>query len=216
MLGHRDASPAAFRQPLPARRPRMSVEMRRICLPLQLPGIPKSVLMAMADRADDNGGSCYPSIETLVRETCWKRTAVIAAIQYLEDHQLIRANRSNGRKTSYQILVRQDLFTPPPPVREANRSAPRTRPSRDKNQSVSRTQPVRQTDTNSPYPSLTKRRARARDVDKSKANSRPHEQRAAACQAERVKPPRDPNGPAQMAKIVERLGIGRKDPPNTS
>jgi hypothetical protein len=133
----------------------MSTRTMALVWPLQLPLVAKSVLVSLADNAND-AGECWPSISTICERTCAGRTAVIDAIQWLEKNNFLVADRENGRHTKYQITIPSaDLFEGAKPVRETNRSASRTGPSpepvcakNDQNQSASRTGPVRQADTN--------------------------------------------------------------------
>lgn len=128
------------------------------CWPLQVPPSPKSVLISLADNAND-AGVCWPSIPKICERTCLGRTAVINAIKWLEDAGLVTADRSNGRHTTYQIdlsAVKQGaLFDVPKPVREANQSAMRTSTAGGPNQSARRTGPVREADSNRHEPSGT-------------------------------------------------------------
>jgi hypothetical protein len=103
----------------------------------------------MADRADE-ASECWPSIENLVIHTCFRRTAVIAGIKWLEAHAVVVADRSNGRHTRYRLTPtsyrNQSVSrtgSSPAPVRLATT----TSPPDERDQSVSRTAPVRQTDT---------------------------------------------------------------------
>lgn len=132
----------------------MSTTVMAACWNLQMPPTPKAVLISLADNANDDG-QCWPSIATICTRTCFRRTAVIEAIAWLESHGLLVADRSNGRHSKYQITPNLDLFA------ERNQSARRTgtadEPVRapyrfDKNQSARRTTPVRQTDTNRQEP----------------------------------------------------------------
>lgn len=72
------------------------------CWPLRMPPTPKSVLVSLADNANDNG-YCWPSIDTICVRTCFGRDAVIDAISWLEAAGALRANRDNGRKTTYTV-----------------------------------------------------------------------------------------------------------------
>lgn len=124
--------------------------------PLQMPPVPKSVLISLADNANDQG-HCWPSIETICARTCYGRTAVIEAIKWLGDRGYIEADRTNGRKTTYQLTPlkgKNEVVESVKPVRHANQSATRTSPPDGLNQSATRTKPVRQTDTNRKEPSL--------------------------------------------------------------
>lgn len=81
-----------------------------LCWPLQLPPTAKAVLISMADNAND-AGDCWPSISTIAERTCLSSRSVIRAIQDLENHQVLRANRINGRHTSYTLTP--DSYTKP-------------------------------------------------------------------------------------------------------
>ncbi|MCF3519746.1 helix-turn-helix domain-containing protein [Stenotrophomonas maltophilia] len=136
----------------------MSTMIMSLCWPIQMPPTPKAVLISLADNANDQGVA-WPSLTKICERTCFGRTAVIAAIRWLEDEGLVVADRSNGRHTSYAIdLNAVNQFasrTSPPaePVRlpNSNQSASRT------NQSASRTIPVREADSNRHKPSRTVR-----------------------------------------------------------
>lgn len=86
----------------------MSYLVSARCNPLQMPGVAKSVLMHLSDMCNDSG-HCWPSIDTLVVRSCWKRTAVINALSWLEASGVLRADRSNGRKTFY--CIQPDRFS---------------------------------------------------------------------------------------------------------
>jgi hypothetical protein len=72
------------------------------CWPLSMPPTAKSVLVSLADNANDHG-HCWPSIDTICTRTCFGRDAVIDAISWLESAGAVKANRENGRKTTYMI-----------------------------------------------------------------------------------------------------------------
>lgn len=135
----------------------MSTLIMSACWGLQMPPTPKAVLISLADNANDHG-ECWPSIQTICVRTCFGKTAVIAAIQWLEEAGLVSANRDNGRHTTYTIT----------PAKYQNPSASRTGPSAEPvrlpdgtcpppepNRSASRSIPVRQADTNRQEPSRT-------------------------------------------------------------
>lgn len=82
----------------------MSNYIMNQCWPLQLPPTTKAVLMSLADQADNCGG-CFPSIATICTRTCFKKDAVIKAIAWLETKNIVIADRSNGRRTTYRIVV---------------------------------------------------------------------------------------------------------------
>lgn len=129
------------------------------CWPLRMPPTPKSVLISLADNANDHG-DCWPSLSTICERTCFGKTAVIEAIRWLEERNALSADRSNGRHTKYVLTPSE--FRPnlsasrtgasPEPVRLADGTCPAGEPDL----SASRTGPVRQADTNRKEPSRTK------------------------------------------------------------
>lgn len=143
----------------------MSNKLLDACRPLQMPPTAKSVLICMADYADDNG-QCWPSIDTITAFTCFGRTAVIGAIRWLESAGAISANRSNGRHTSYRVTPEQfdqsvsRTSTGAGPVRLANGTSTGGGPD----QSVSRTAPVREADSNHQEPSRTINKATTKKI----------------------------------------------------
>lgn len=88
----------------------MSTLIQAKCWPLQMPPTPKSVLISLADNANDQG-DCWPSITTIAMRTCFSERAIRNAIDWLEEHGLLIADRSNGRHTRY--LVTPERFRPP-------------------------------------------------------------------------------------------------------
>jgi hypothetical protein len=109
---------------------RVSFNVSTACVLIKAPGVAKNVLMQLAEIANDDGHA-WPSLETLCVRTCWSRTAVIEALAWLEQQQVIQTDKSNGRKTTYWLTP--DSFTGerfPPPAedryRRKNRYASRT------------------------------------------------------------------------------------------
>ncbi|WP_418145464.1 helix-turn-helix domain-containing protein [Variovorax paradoxus] len=80
----------------------MSTRIMGLCWPLQMRPPAKAVLMSLADMANDEG-FCWPSLERICERTCFGRTAVIDAISSLEVSGVVRADRTNGRKTTYWV-----------------------------------------------------------------------------------------------------------------
>lgn len=128
--------------------------------PLQMPPSPKAVLVSLADNANDEG-HCFPSIATMCERTCLGRTAVIDAVKWLEQHGALRADRSNGRHTTYTLTPeaftnQSATRTGSPPLDRPDPSVTPTGPSpvEPANPSASRTgplpEPVRQPDGTSP------------------------------------------------------------------
>lgn len=133
----------------------MSTAVMAKVWPLQMPGVPKSVLVSLADNANDHG-VCWPSISTICTRTCFQRTAVMEAIGWLEQQGYLHAEKRPGRNTRYYITVPSaDLFHGEQPVRQPDQSAKRTSPRGEPHPSASRTAPVRQPDTNHQEPSVT-------------------------------------------------------------
>lgn len=74
----------------------MSVVVTNLCRQLQMTPAQKCVLMALADRADENGVG-WPSIPWLCEWTCFGRTAVIEALKWLEAEGLVQISKVAGR-----------------------------------------------------------------------------------------------------------------------
>ena len=80
----------------------MSVEAMSWAFAIPLPPCPKSILVALANRADEDG-YCWPGIEDLERRTGWKRRAIQTAIRFLLTHKLIGVSprfTSSGQQDS--------------------------------------------------------------------------------------------------------------------
>lgn len=143
----------------------MSHAVMARCRPLQMPPTAKAVLVCLADYADDSG-ACWPSIDTICTFTCFGRTAVIAAIRWLEQASAVCADRSNGRHTAYKVtpeLFNQSVSrtgTPAEPVRLPNP----TSTAGERDQYASRTAPVRQADSNHQEPLRTTNKATTKKV----------------------------------------------------
>lgn len=65
------------------------------------------VLLALADRANDQGGSCYPSILELSKKCAMSQRTVIRAIDALVDGGFLVRKRHKSRSNSYTIVVAQ-------------------------------------------------------------------------------------------------------------
>lgn len=72
------------------------------CWPMTMPPTAKAVLISLADNANDEGW-CWPSLATIAQRTCFSQRAVQNAIAWLESVGLLLADRTNGRKSRYQI-----------------------------------------------------------------------------------------------------------------
>ena len=132
----------------------MSFNVSAACMRLKMPGVAKSVLMQLAEISND-AGFAWPSIEHLCMRTCWGRSAVIEAINYLVDKQVLTRDKTSGRNTKYWIKPADwagEFFTDVNTKPSANQSAKRT--GLDADPSASQTSPpngpVRQTDLTRP------------------------------------------------------------------
>ena len=76
---------------------------------LSFPGIAPAagkVLAALADHADQRKLTCFPSVETLARETQVHRRTVQTALRQLEAAGAILTDRSRGRSSSlYRLMI---------------------------------------------------------------------------------------------------------------
>ncbi len=133
------------------------------CWPLRMPPTPKSVLISLADNANDHG-VCWPSLPRIAARTCLGRTAIIEAITWLEEHGVLTVQRAASRSNRYMLTPENFRIDPeqparPEPVDEGvnstagERSATRTvhetdGPPNGPEQSATRTVTVRQADPN--------------------------------------------------------------------
>jgi hypothetical protein len=128
----------------------------------------KMVLLAIIDHWSEASPEPWPSVPTLSKLCSLGRTAVLDALAELERDGVIAVRRVVGRPNRYDLSrVLATLAAPTAPVREADRSGPRTRPSAGRHQSVWRTGPVRLADPKDPKKEPTKEATvvRARDAD---------------------------------------------------
>lgn len=144
----------------------MSNAVSAACRSLAMVPTAKSVLMALADYADDSG-KCWPSIPTLCEYTCFSRRAVIDAIAWLESAGAVQADRSNGRHTSYAVTPDQYVK----PVQHGHRCISRTSAANNQTSAPgapdpcsSRTGPVQQAHPNHQEPSRTIRATTSKRV----------------------------------------------------
>lgn len=139
----------------------MSTSIMAACWPLKMPTAAKSVLISLADNANDHG-ECWPSIDTIAERTCMHRATVMRAIATLEQLGYLVADRSNGRHTRYVVTPNLGLFDSQKPVAQRDvsqyatgRNVQRTSRTVRPDQSQRATKPVAERDTNRQEPSRT-------------------------------------------------------------
>lgn len=72
------------------------------CAPLQMPPTAKSVLMALADNANDDG-VCWPSIKHICIRTCLCERTVRGAIRWLESNNALETTEQRGTSSRYTL-----------------------------------------------------------------------------------------------------------------
>lgn len=85
----------------------MSVKVWSLCWKVPLPGIPKLVLLRLADFANESGGSIYPAVSTVAEDCGISSRTVQNALRTLEESGVLvslKASRGGrGCTTSYRI-----------------------------------------------------------------------------------------------------------------
>ncbi|AHC85680.1 hypothetical protein X969_08140 [Pseudomonas monteilii SB3078] len=112
----------------------MSTILMTACWPLEMSAAQKSVLISLADNANDDG-VCWPSIARICERTCLKERAVRNAIRWLESVGLLVAKERAGRSTYY--VVTPASYAPGikcPPAPDAPRTViePKGEPSKNR------------------------------------------------------------------------------------
>lgn len=75
------------------------------CRTVRVPLVQKVVLYCLSDRADEHGAA-WPSIATIVAETCASERAVQNALRALADAHMIRVDRSLRKTPTYFLQIR--------------------------------------------------------------------------------------------------------------
>lgn len=173
----------------------MSTIIMAACWPLQMSPTQKSVLISLADQANDQG-VCWPSIDTISMRTCISRRSVIDAIKALEEAGHLSPQKSTGRVTHYLIHpCGSRTGAPPAPVRQMHA----TRAGAAPDPCSSRTGPVRELHPNRKEPSGNRQRT----------------EEPVAPPAPRAEPPPVPDEPTEPAAIDPSTGRPLLIPLNT-
>ena len=112
---------------------------------LAMPSTEKMVLMCLCDYANDDGGSCWPSVATLARKCSKSERTIQGAIKSLQEMGYLTAKGRAGTSNLFQLNPRK-ICAPAesaPPQKTANtpaESAPN--PSRTTNNNIKRAIPA--------------------------------------------------------------------------
>ena len=68
----------------------------------------KSILIALADRADENG-ECFPSYDDICRRSCATRNSVSTALKRFEEIGLIERRKRFGKSTVYVLKLASSM-----------------------------------------------------------------------------------------------------------
>lgn len=82
----------------------MSTRIMALCWPLIMPAPTKSVLISLADQANDDG-VCWPSIASIALRTCLSERTIYRCLAWLVDHGLMRSSARSGHSSIYTLLV---------------------------------------------------------------------------------------------------------------
>ena len=89
----------------------MSVRMISWAFQQKLSPTEKLVLIALADHANDEDFTCWPSLTHLVKKTCLSRKTVWKAIDKLADKGLVkRVNDPTKRSTTYYLIGAEGTY----------------------------------------------------------------------------------------------------------
>jgi hypothetical protein len=85
-----------------SRRASPVVEWRQLVLASELGWTARLVALTLSTHMDRNGGSCFPSLTTLERETRLSRRGICYALDELEQAGLLDRKRARGKPTRYR------------------------------------------------------------------------------------------------------------------
>lgn len=105
--------------------PAMSIDVTNACRKLRMPSTRKCVLMAICDHADKDG-RCWPSITTLSEFTCFSRSSVLDAVEWLERERYIRIDRKDGLSNRITVDLGFIATAPKWPERRSHHTATAT------------------------------------------------------------------------------------------
>lgn len=103
----------------------MSTIIMSRCWPLRLPPVAKSVLISLADQANDHG-VCWPSLATLCARVCCSERAVRNAIRWLEGSGLLTVEICAKKSNLYTL--HPERFVPDVCVEDEPKQAPTPAP----------------------------------------------------------------------------------------
>lgn len=132
----------------------MSTKVMAMCWPIQTTATAKSVLISLADNANDEG-YCYPSIPLIAERTCLNRRTVERAIKHLEEENLLVADRSNGRHTTY-VVTPMGSDTESPVTESRHRHSDQNQRLSAAHQRLSAAKPATQRRSNHKEPSFNR------------------------------------------------------------
>ncbi len=76
----------------------------------ELGASPRLVALVLSTHMNRNGGSCFPSLATLQRETRLKRQTIWRAVAELESAGLLEVDRHRGRSNRYRALGEMSTY----------------------------------------------------------------------------------------------------------
>ncbi|MFZ5697750.1 MAG: DnaT-like ssDNA-binding domain-containing protein [Pseudomonadota bacterium] len=80
----------------------MSTYVMAACWPLQMSPTAKSVLIALADQANDQG-VCWPAVATICTRTCLSERTVRTTIRWLQDNHALTIEEQRGTSSRYTL-----------------------------------------------------------------------------------------------------------------